>query len=189
MGCEGLREALRKVRPMLAVCGHVHEGRGYERVRWDISSSPDSDNAPGEEETERGILAPIGSKKQSLVDLTGKKQRRLDNSGCAGYDNQVSAAASTPSLGDDQIVPPIVVRPPSVSRIGGSFPGMPMPLSENAPERHDHVEYEGRQGRKETCIVNAAIMATSWPHKGGKKFHAPIVIDMELPIWNEDPET
>jgi len=39
--------------------------------------------------------------------------------------------------------------------------------------------------RKETCIVNAAIMASSWPYKTGKTFNAPIVVDLELPVWNK----
>lgn len=153
-GCEGLRQALRRVRPMLAVCGHVHDGRGYERVRWDVnsSSSPennndddDDNNASEEEQTEQGTLPPLGSKKQCLVDLTGKKQRRLDNDGCL--------------------------------------------QTEDAPHNSlNHEEDGGRWRRKETCIVNAAIMATSWPHKGGKKFHTPIVVDLELPVWNEEEE-
>ncbi|PHH78716.1 hypothetical protein CDD83_3945 [Cordyceps sp. RAO-2017] len=31
-GCEALRRALWRVRPRLAVCGHIHDGRGAERV-------------------------------------------------------------------------------------------------------------------------------------------------------------
>ncbi|KAL3477919.1 Metallo-dependent phosphatase-like protein [Aspergillus californicus] len=34
MGCLALQRKLEKVRPCLAVCGHIHESRGYERVRW-----------------------------------------------------------------------------------------------------------------------------------------------------------
>ena len=41
--------------------------------------------------------------------------------------------------------------------------------------------------RQETCIVNAAIVATSYPHRGGKRFNAPIVVDVELPVW-VDPD-
>lgn len=36
-GCEILRQTLWRVRPRLNVCGHVHEGRGAERVIWDLS--------------------------------------------------------------------------------------------------------------------------------------------------------
>jgi hypothetical protein len=34
-GCEYLRQALWGVRPLLHVCGHIHQGRGVEKVRWD----------------------------------------------------------------------------------------------------------------------------------------------------------
>lgn len=35
-GCEILRQKLWRVRPALAICGHVHEGRGAERITWDL---------------------------------------------------------------------------------------------------------------------------------------------------------
>ncbi|RPA99661.1 Metallo-dependent phosphatase [Choiromyces venosus 120613-1] len=38
VGCEYLRQTLWKVRPALHVFGHVHEGRGVERVKWDFQS-------------------------------------------------------------------------------------------------------------------------------------------------------
>ncbi|KAI1147676.1 Metallo-dependent phosphatase-like protein [Nemania diffusa] len=37
-GCEVLRQTLWRVRPRLALCGHIHEARGAERVRWDLGS-------------------------------------------------------------------------------------------------------------------------------------------------------
>lgn len=40
---------------------------------------------------------------------------------------------------------------------------------------------EGRMGRKETCVVNAAIMAASYG--GPKRFNKPIVVDIDLPVW------
>lgn len=42
---------------------------------------------------------------------------------------------------------------------------------------------EVRQGRMETCIVNAAIMANNW--SGPKRFNKPIVVDIDLPVWGE----
>jgi len=36
----------------------------------------------------------------------------------------------------------------------------------------------------ETCIINAAIMANSWG--GPKRFNKPIVVDIELPVWDDD---
>jgi hypothetical protein len=40
-----------------------------------------------------------------------------------------------------------------------------------------------RTGRRETCVVNCAIVATGWPHTGGKRFNKPIVVDLDLPVW------
>ncbi|KAH7141024.1 metallophosphoesterase domain-containing protein [Dactylonectria macrodidyma] len=34
-GCERLLAELRRVKPKAVVCGHVHEGRGEETLRWD----------------------------------------------------------------------------------------------------------------------------------------------------------
>lgn len=34
VGCPGLRRALQRVRPAMAVSGHVHKSRGYEDVFW-----------------------------------------------------------------------------------------------------------------------------------------------------------
>ncbi|EEP77194.1 predicted protein [Uncinocarpus reesii 1704] len=109
VGCEALRRRLGEVRPRLAVCGHVHESRGYHRVHWANESNEERD-------TVVGSLPGQQSRKQSTIDLC--RGSRLDNDGWQ---------------------------------------------------------------RNETCIVNAAILATSWPHKGGKKFNSPIVVDLDLP--------
>ena len=41
--------------------------------------------------------------------------------------------------------------------------------------------------KKETCIINAAIMASSWPHRGSdrKCYNKPIVLDINLPVYSE----
>ncbi len=52
--------------------------------------------------------------------------------------------------------------------------------------RADQEVLSGREGRMETCIANAAFMGSNFPHKGGKKFHKPIVIDLDLPILSEN---
>lgn len=135
VGCEYFRQALWRVRPRLAVCGHVHESRGFVRVRWDASArAEDLGEEPGvsgELASGTAKLPPRGSKKQSLVDLMGRKMLRLDNDG-------------------------------SWENIG-----------------------QHRKGRNETCIVNASIRATNFPHVGGRKFNAPIVVDIDLPLDDE----
>ncbi|EAU36300.1 predicted protein [Aspergillus terreus NIH2624] len=168
-GCDALRRALGKARPLLAVCGHVHESRGCERVRWASSpSSSSSSQSPQDaseiECVERVALPPRGSKKQSLVDLTGKRARRLENEGFAAEQMRMRE---------------------------GSFPGTAdetnavvwYPRGEQAEQclTEDNDEFGAR--RRESCIVNAAILATSWPHRQGKQFNAPIVVDLDLPTW------
>lgn len=42
------------------------------------------------------------------------------------------------------------------------------------------------EARRETCVVNCAILASNYPHVGGKKFHKPVVVDLELPVCDEE---
>ncbi|KAK2780628.1 hypothetical protein FQN53_001103 [Emmonsiellopsis sp. PD_33] len=146
LGCEYLRQALWRIRPRLAVCGHVHDGRGYDRVRWDLE--PQSEFFK-ELSSTTGELPPRGSKKQSLVDLTGRVRPRLDN------DGSLNSPSSIPTAND-------------------------APIQDTARELGESI---GSSGRNETCIVNAAIMATNWPHRGGKKFNTPLVVDLDLPTY------
>lgn len=127
-GCEEFLQALSRVRPLLTVCGHVHQGRGCERIQW--ANSVDGTLVAGRREEP---LPPVGSKKQSLVDLTGRRQAALHN----------------------------------VS--------------------HCQLQGSTELMRRETCVVNAAIMGSNWPHRGGRKFHRPIVVDVNLPAWDTGP--
>ncbi|KAK5122210.1 hypothetical protein LTR85_004120 [Meristemomyces frigidus] len=65
-GCQALTEALRRVRPLLHICGHYHEGRSAKVLCWGSAQSTADDvriwNDPG-----------AGNKKQSLFDLTGAR--------------------------------------------------------------------------------------------------------------------
>ena len=62
-GCPSLKQALSRVRPALHVCGHCHEGRGAEIIRWS--------DEPGQADTVTVWEDPgAGNKKQSLLDLT-----------------------------------------------------------------------------------------------------------------------
>lgn len=78
------------------------------------------------------------------------------------------ANAPSPSSGIDDV--------PSATRGQGGIP---------TSRRGDVEALCGRMGRKETCVINAAIMASSWPHKGsgGKKYNKPVVVDIDLPVW------
>lgn len=174
MGCEDLRRALWRVRPKLAVCGHVHEARGADRVLWDVLGV--SAAAFGELSVEHweDPGAGLGNNKISLVDLTARGGKRpLDNDGsplrhgwpadrrgqgglCQHFDE---TATALPGFG---------------TRGVGGQPEVSV--------RCDRRALCCRMGRKETCVVNCAIAATNWPHTGGKRFHKPIVVDLDLPI-------
>lgn len=139
-GCPQLLDSLNRVRPFLAVCGHVHEGRGYRRVIWKDMNDTASSPVVADERTDIEPFPARGSKKQSLIDLTGKKQRALEN---------VSIWATQ-------------------------------------SDRDKHaVDLGSADLRRETCIINAAIVAKSWPCVGGKIFNRPIVVDVNLPVWND----
>jgi predicted phosphodiesterase len=202
VGCEGLRNALWRVRSRLAVCGHVHEGRGVERVRWDLSASnikyKESNVTPWEDPGR-------DNKKVSIVDLTTRGGNPLENDGSTGD----SADGETTML--DVIRQPIPVSSPltsvnlepcltsakpsaklGVSKVTASLLAVPTQTLPQATrgqggippsQRCDLAALSGRMGRQETCIVNAAIMASSWPRSEAKKFNKPIVVDIDLPVW------
>ncbi|OAA72409.1 ser/Thr protein phosphatase [Cordyceps fumosorosea ARSEF 2679] len=152
-GCEALRRALWRVRPRLAVCGHMHEGRGVSRVRWDLYRAygelDDGDGAaPPWQDPGAGI-----NNKISLVDLTTKKAiRPLDNDGLWCERGSGTTASS----------------------VGGG-----------GGQALDDAKAPGWHGRRETCVVNAAILKSKFPHAGGKQFYKPIVVDLDLPVVDE----
>ena len=122
-----------------------------------------------------------GNNKISLVDLTGRKAHPLANDGfhpsrALDTDIDVSArvsASNQPFALSSDVVDAQVCR--STVGLGGDL---------NSP-RCDQAALVGRMGRLETCVVNAAIMKSRHPHVGGKQFNKPIVIDLDLPVWDE----
>jgi hypothetical protein len=130
----------------------------------------------------------MGSKKQSLVDLTGKRDKRLDNKGFS-YPGQRQN-----DLAD--------IQPKSSASPGSESSGVLEKASpQNSPSAHLSLgadspgsssrgfDYALQTLRKETCIINAAVVSTSWPHQGGKRFNTPIVVDLELPVWQDHEVT
>ncbi|KOS17342.1 putative rhamnogalacturonate lyase C [Escovopsis weberi] len=194
-GCEALRQALWRVRPKLAVCGHIHSKRGAERVTWDLRN-------PRVPFAEKSIIEwedpGQGSGKQSLVDLTGRRDRALDNDGSYpgrpgtkngtrrgangvrnGQDGEDEGEEEEEEDDDDDTALSDPSRDDSRSSVGYG-------VSLDSFNRCDCEALRGRMGRRETCIVNAAILKTSHPHAGGKEFNKPIVVDVDLPVWEED---
>ncbi|KAI5468022.1 Metallo-dependent phosphatase-like protein [Mariannaea sp. PMI_226] len=169
IGCEALRRALWRVRPLIAICGHVHPSRGSERVVWDLSSQHTSFK---EESVVQWQDPGEGNNKMSLIDLTGKKSPALANDG--SYPGRFSS--SLESVSGFPLAGSILDAQATGSRTAGLGGDASSP-------RSDQAALTGRMGRRETCVVNAAIMKSNWPHVGGKKFHKPIVVDINLPIW------
>lgn len=144
--------------------------------------------------------------KMSLVDLTGKtsKMPALANDGlhpgrssCEDGQqtvNTTSASAETFSDISAQQGSSVAAQEKSGRE---SSSGDNSISSEHAvgyggdPESDSSCDYEalaGRTGRKETCVVNAAIMKGSYPHSEGKLFSKPIVVDLLLPVWQENDD-
>ncbi|KAI4864942.1 Metallo-dependent phosphatase [Hypoxylon rubiginosum] len=173
-GCEILRQAMWRVRPRIALCGHVHDARGVERVRWDLSNKfvRYKELASTYQWEDPGT----GNEKNSLVDLTAKGGKPLDNDG-----SKVSPPTVETYMTDDSGM----AKATTDTTAEAAQPGIgTRGLSGNsASARSDGVALAGRLGRKETCVVNCALQASSYPHSGPRRLHKPIVIDIELPVW------
>ncbi|KAI9803629.1 MAG: hypothetical protein M1833_000541 [Piccolia ochrophora] len=185
-GCEELRKKLLNVRPRLAVCGHIHEGRGCERITWE-SISPHM----GWKEKDRTRWVDTGrnNNKQSLVDLTVKGGSPLDNDGSIDVDPTKDTSLPVPEVSDQGFDDDY--RDPGPTNLPVALPSSaPSEANETTTAEAPSIPLQynmlalSTPGRGETCIVNAAIMASSWPHRGsgGKKFNKPIVVDLDLPI-------
>lgn len=175
MGCEDLRRALWRIRPKLAVCGHVHEGRGAERIQWDVLGLSGSPYAEVGVETWKDPGAGPGNNKLCLVDLTARGGNRpLDNDGSV-VAKECSADRDGLNYGCRQSEDATMSGP-----TGSDVRGVGGDPSKTA--KCDMQALACRLGRKETCVVNCAIAATNWPHVGGKRFNKPIVVDLDLPI-------
>ncbi|OBS28100.1 hypothetical protein FPOA_02040 [Fusarium poae] len=182
-GCEALRQALWRVRPQLVVCGHIHDGRGAERVMWDLSCR----NVAYQEESVVHWEDPGQGNKTCLVDLTGKKAPSLANDG--SHPGRYGTSIGVPDVTD-------VSRPAESATSPYVFGSGPMDMhashgtiglgGDAASPRSDQAALYGRMGRRETCVVNAAIIKSRYPHIGGKQFNKPIVVDLDLPVWEQD---
>ncbi len=177
VGCEILRQTMWRIRPSLLICGHVHEGRGGQRVQWDLSAP----NIKFKELTTSYWTDPgLNNKKQSLFDLSRKGQQPLQNTGPfdeLAEDRQRNTSKKMPDT--NHVAEAVVDQSRSAVRGQGGDP---------PSGRCDMEALDGRLGRKETCVVNAAIMASSWPYvlNGGRKYNKPVVVDIDLPVRMND---
>jgi len=74
-GCEFLRQALWHVRPVLHVFGHIHQGRGVEKVTWDLSSRFVKYREIGAVRVDDPL--PDKPRKQFLVDTVRRAEHRV----------------------------------------------------------------------------------------------------------------
>ena len=264
-GCKALRETLWRVRPLLAICGHVHEGRGAERIVWDLACP----NVKYKERATAYWTDPslgVGNRKQCHLDLSAKSLAPLNGTGpwidasdgtnCDGpaetAENRLSVRESIHSLAWTS-----ATSKSNVSAEGTQSPALDMQLplhqgpddaskattsvfgdSENHASKSEYSSEEnhssdfgqshhvaedrrrasayasleiathsaargqggsppsgrcdlealaGRRGRQETCVINASIMASSWPYKfkDNRKYNKPIIVDVDLPVGQE----
>jgi len=161
-----------------------------------------------EEGTEVWTDPGLGNGRMSLLDLTGTKGGwRLDNDGArtrtgsqscvrfsmdgakddggrekssrVRFQDEESSSTTTTSMTSQS-----VVTDTSYETVEHFTPVSPKRRLSKPKE--DHLRsLDGRGGRKETCIVNASIMARSFG-SGPKRFNKPIVVDLDLPIWQGD---
>jgi hypothetical protein len=192
-GCEDLLHGLRRVRPMLSVFGHIHEARGVERVRWNLQS-------PGNGSVTEGVEVwedPGTGKKQSMVNLSAKGRRPLDNR--SGLTRQTCGSedlARSKPLGGCLSGLPDVAQPFEINStsspegvagearggakfmVGGAIEyRQGVGSSGGGPEHERDVEADER---RETVMINAAFLG---PHHLKTTFNKPIVVDVDLPVW------
>jgi hypothetical protein len=104
-GCPALARTISRVRPLLHVCGHCHEGRGVKIIDW---------KAPSESSTESTSRVSVwedpgkNSKKQSLLDLTGRSGLTLPAGEATAVVN-ASIMARSFGHGTKEFSKPIVV--------------------------------------------------------------------------------
>jgi Icc-related predicted phosphoesterase len=102
-GCPALMGALGRVKPVLHICGHCHEGRGGSVVRWNDDGTLESVKPwvdPG---------AGLGNKKMCSFDLTGKKGGRALERGRETAVVNASMVIRDATTGSRRFNKPIVV--------------------------------------------------------------------------------
>jgi hypothetical protein len=191
-GCPILTQRLSTVRPILHVCGHIHAGRGVQRVHW------------GNESVEAWKDPGAGNKKLSLVDLTRKAGQAIENTGrvtrhvladsIEGQTGGCEESKSTSSLVGDALNEAGVEtwrRTPGGAiecrRVGSGVgrsevDAVTEPLGLRQGEAAEHAEQH-----RESVMINAAFLGQRIVGNAST-FNKPIVVDVELPVWEFDSE-
>ncbi|KAI0884060.1 Metallo-dependent phosphatase [Annulohypoxylon maeteangense] len=191
VGCESLRQAMWRVRPRLALCGHVHEARGVERVRWDLSNKfvRYKELATTFQWEDPGA----GNNKNCLVNLAAKGGMPLDNDGSKVPSSSlpfptISSTPASPVAEGSAMMTQVKTQGIIETMSEGASPGLGTRGLGGSPisARSDGPGLISRLGRRETCVVNCAIQASSYPHSGPRRLHKPIIVDIDLPVWENN---
>lgn len=116
----------------------------------------------------------------SLIDLTGRKAPLLSNDG--SHPHHINPSVTHMSSGQDANQERIAIASVHTAAEEDHATAIGSP---SLTERNQYA-LQGRMGRRETCIVNAAIMKSRYPHVGGKTFNKPIVVDINLPVCDDE---
>ena len=133
-----------------------------------------------------GYWSDVGleTKKQSRIDLSAKSSEPLNNTGDWG--NSVhDVRDSFTDMSRLKASPPWTLKVHSYGQhMDGSNPANWGQGGTPPSGRCDVEALDGRLGRRETCIVNAAIMASSWPYtsRSSRRYNKPIIVDIDLPV-------
>jgi hypothetical protein len=174
----------------LAICGHVHEGRGAEIVLWDLETP---NTRYKEALIEYWTDPSTDNKQQSLIDLSTKSSKPLENTGSWGDEEipPIPIEELTKELDSSSLRrwkskerPAFTLKTLDDGNRSSYYEGIRGHGGIPPSGRCDMEALAGRMGRKETCIVNAAIMASSWPYKPNnqRRYNKPIVVDIDLPV-------
>lgn len=198
-GCGELSQALSRVRPMLSVFGHIHDARGVERVRWNLEGQTPANG--GLTESVEIWQDPGIGKRQSMVNLSRKGRRPLDNrSRLTRQMSKPEMISQGGPLGRNPTDLPDVLRhvddignndASSVEealgrvdervklKLGGAIECRQGPQRPGEMELGQQPDVEAGE-RRETVMINAAFCGA---HHLKTAFNKPIVVDVDLPIW------
>lgn len=202
-GCEVLLQALHRVRPMLSVFGHIHEARGVEIVQWN-DDTPENGYGNLVARTEVWKDPGMGNNKQSLVNVSAKGGRRLNDSGTVPRNRDDFSLASNALIhgGGVQHAETTQVLQPGVPQSTSNLEGVADSAAEERAMSSDLSQHrqaasqtdvgwspvvpdvESGSARRETVMINAAVLGPRV--EGGARstlFNKPIVVDIDLPVW------
>jgi hypothetical protein len=178
----------------------MHEGRGAEIVKWH-SGLPTAKFLEESVEYWEDPGGGVGNRKQSLVNLTVPSPNSpVNNITLATRRLAINAAFSGEGKGVlpsgeevGRLADVDSYRKSLKANLGGGKKATLRGLAERSEKDggskgvvYSGGEAEAGHGRGETCVVNASILANSWG--GPKRYNKPIVVDINLPVWNGDAE-